>query len=96
MTAYISRHASYKSIRIPFGLKNGPGKSQPVMDEILSMIIEQYALVYSDDIFIFSEKTKEHINHARSVLGLLKYTGVRLRLKTVIFLQSNTLSRPFG
>lgn len=51
------------------------------MDVILSTIRWQFALVYLDDIVVFSKNPYEHIDHVKQVLTLLHDAGVGVTLK---------------
>lgn len=53
------------------------------MDVILSSAKWQSALVYLDDIVIFSKSVEEHMQHARKVLTLPRDTGVTLKTQKV-------------
>lgn len=66
---------------IPFGFKNAPATFQRVMDIILSTVQYQYALVYFDNKFSFSETPKDHIAHTRLTPHLLKRPDITLNLK---------------
>ena len=70
---------------MPFGLKNAPATFQRAMDVILASVNWKYALVYLDDIVIFSNTFEEHLQHFRSVLQLLQTAGVSLRLDKCTF-----------
>lgn len=50
------------------------------MDVVLSKIKWQYALVYSDDVLLFSRTLRKHIKHAGTFSQLLKSSGVVLNL----------------
>ena len=56
---------------MPFGLKNAPGTYQRAIDKTLTTVMWQFALVYLDDISIFSSSFDEHQAHLRTVLELL-------------------------
>lgn len=84
-TAFTSPHGLYRFIRMPFGLRNAPGTFQRTMDVILSTVKWQFALVYLDDIVVFSRTPVEHIDHVRHVLTLLHDDGVILKLKKCRF-----------
>jgi len=80
LTSFTSHFGLFRYTRMPFGLKNAPATFQRVMDVILSSVRWQFALVYLDDIFVFSTTVEDHFDHVRTVLGLLKDAGVTLRL----------------
>lgn len=66
---------------MPFVLKNAGRMFQSAMDVILSSVKWQFALVYFDDIIIFSMFLDEHIHDVRQFLTLLNHDGVTLTLK---------------
>lgn len=64
---------------ITFGLANAPGKFQQLMSIVLEGI-ESFAMVYLDDILVFSETPEQHFNHLRQVFGRLRRHGLKLKL----------------
>ena len=56
---------------LPFGLRNAPQTFQAMMNEILSPLNE-FCLVYMDDILVFSKTPAEHVGHVRVVLERLR------------------------
>lgn len=80
-TTFTSHHGLFRFTRMPFGLKNAPGTFQRVIDVILSQVKWQYALVYLDDVIIFSKSVDEHFSHVSTGLQLFKSAGVSLKLK---------------
>lgn len=71
---------------MPFGLKNAPGTSQRVIDVIFSTVKWQTALVYLDDIVIYSNTIKAYIGRVQQVLQLLPNAGVTLKMNKCNFL----------
>nr|GAT46647.1 predicted protein [Mycena chlorophos] len=49
--------------RMPFGYRNGPGVFQRVMQNVLAPFLWIFALVYIDDIVIFSLTFDDHVRH---------------------------------
>ena len=64
---------------LPFGLRNAPQTFQAMMNEILSPLNE-FCLVYMDDILVFSKTSADHVGHVRVVLERLRSN--RLYAKT--------------
>ncbi|CAN8067637.1 unnamed protein product [Agarophyton chilense] len=62
------------------GLKNAPVTFQRALDIILSRVKWQYALVYLDDVIIYSHTVSEHFDHVRTILSSLRSAGITLRL----------------
>lgn len=72
---------------MPFGLKNAPSSFQRSIDIILASLKCQHAIVFLDNIIVFSSTIKEHLAHIRSVLGMLRNAGMYLKLRKCFFLQ---------
>ena len=64
--------------RMPFGLRNGPSIFQRLMQGILAPYLWLFALVYIDDIVVFSKSWEEHLGHLDVVLGAIAKAGVTL------------------
>ena len=58
----------YEFLRMPFGLCNAPATFQHLMQECLGELNLTYALIYLDDIIVFSAMPEEHLVHLRAVL----------------------------
>ena len=51
----------YEFLRMPFGLCNAPATFQRLMQECLGELNLTYALIYPDDIIVFSATPEEHL-----------------------------------
>ena len=71
---------------MPFGLKNAPPTFQRAMTVALKGC-EEFAVVYIDDILVFSQTHGEHIDHLRQVLERLEREAYHARLPKCIFLR---------
>jgi len=67
-TAFVTHRGLYQYKRLPFGLKNAPAQFQHMMDEIISGLRWQAALVYIDDLLVYSGSWTEHLQHLRTIL----------------------------
>ena len=53
---------------IPFGLKNAPGAFMDLMHRVFQPYLDQFVVVFVDDILIYSQSEEEHEDHLRIVL----------------------------
>lgn len=58
------------------------------MEVILTSVKWQFALVYFEDVVLFSHSFSDHIKHLYLVLKLLQQAGVTLKLKKYFFLHN--------
>ena len=71
---------------MPFGLVNAPGIFQELMSIVLHNC-ESFALVYLDDIIIFSSSLEYHEKHIQQVFDHLTQHNLQLKLSKSKFLQ---------
>jgi hypothetical protein len=68
----------YQFERLPFGFRNGPAVFQRVMTNILAPFLWIFALVYIDDIVVFSQTIEDHCMHLDKVFGAISKSGLTL------------------
>ena len=66
-TAFTTPFGHYEWNVMPFGLKNAPSEFQNIMNEIFNPF-SSFAIVYIDDVLIFSESLNQHRKHLRAFL----------------------------
>ena len=84
-TAFTSEFGHYEFNRMPFGLCNAPSTFQRLMENVLKPIIGRFALVYIDDVIIYSATLKEHEQHIDTVFQLLSNAGLKIKLAKCSF-----------
>ena len=65
--------------RMAFGLSNATATFQRAMEHILQDLLNTIALVYIDDIIIYSKSIKEHLNSLDIVFHRLTQHGLKLK-----------------
>jgi hypothetical protein len=90
-TAFRTHRGLYQFKRMPFGLHNGPSIFQRVMQGILALYLWIFALVYIDDIVVFSKSYEEHLDHLDKVLSAVIEARIMLLPPKCHFLYSSIL-----
>jgi hypothetical protein len=80
-TTFCTHMGLFNFKRMPFGLRNRPAIFQCVMQEILSLFLWLFCLVYIDSIVVYSKLHKEHLGHLNKVLGAIAKAGITLSPK---------------
>ena len=57
---------------MPFGLTNAPAAFMDHMHRVFQPYLDQFVVVFVDDILIYSQSKREHEGHLRIVLQLLR------------------------
>uniref|UniRef100_A0A0G4GDK2 Reverse transcriptase domain-containing protein n=1 Tax=Chromera velia CCMP2878 TaxID=1169474 RepID=A0A0G4GDK2_9ALVE len=60
-TAFVTPFGLYKFLRMPFGLVNAPSEFQQAMTLVLAALPREIAMVYVDDVIVFSHSHAEHL-----------------------------------
>ena len=76
-TAFITHRGLFQFKRMPFGLRNAPLQFQRFMDSVLGSLRWTAALVYIDDILVFSADIDSHATHLRTLLDSAISVGLR-------------------
>lgn len=77
-TAFTIDGETYRFKRLPFGLHNAPATFQRLMNQVLAPVLGKSALVYLDDIIIYSKNANEHLEHLNNVLELISTAGLKI------------------
>ena len=84
-TAFITHAGLFQFKVMPFGLTNAPATFQRLMDLVLGGLKWSCALVYLDDIIIYSPSFDSHLHHMESVLQRIQSSGLTLQISKCQF-----------
>ena len=57
---------------MPFGVTNAPVQFMNMVQDLLSDMVDQFVIVFIDDILVFCKNIKEHTEHVKQVLAQLR------------------------
>jgi hypothetical protein len=88
-TAFISHAGLFRFRVMPFGLTNAPATFQRLMDLVLGGLKWSCALVYLDDIIVYSSSFHDHLNHLELVLQQIQESGLTLKINKCHFCKTH-------
>ncbi|GJX91273.1 putative reverse transcriptase domain-containing protein [Tanacetum coccineum] len=71
-TAFQTWYGHYEFQVMPFGLTNAPTVFMDLMNRVCKPYLDKFVIVFIDDILIYSKDKKEHEEHLKAILELLK------------------------
>ncbi|XP_050896958.1 uncharacterized protein LOC127103768 [Lathyrus oleraceus] len=84
-TAFRTRYGHYEYTVMPFGVTNAPRVFMEYMNRIFHPYLDQFVVVFIDDILVYSKSEEEHVEHLRIVLQVLKEKRLYAKLSKCEF-----------
>ena len=78
-TVFRTRLEHYEYLVMSFGLTNASAIFQVFVNNVLRRYLDQFVIVYLNDILIYSKTREEHVKHVRKVLQALKEADLRIK-----------------
>ncbi|KAL4376493.1 hypothetical protein GQ457_02G033130 [Hibiscus cannabinus] len=92
-TAFRTRYGHYEFLVMPFGLTNAPAAFMDLMNRVFDEYLDQFVVVFIDDILVYSRTEEDHDRHLRLVLQTLlenqlyaKLSKCEFWIREVVFL----------
>ncbi|PKI58979.1 hypothetical protein CRG98_020624 [Punica granatum] len=70
---------------MPFGLTNAPTTFCTLMNEVLHPFLDRFVVVYLDDIVVYSQSLKDHVEHLRQVFEVLRENSLYVKREKCAF-----------
>ena len=84
-TTFRTRYGHYEFLVMPFGLTNAPVAFMDLMNRVFRPYVDQFVVVFIDDILVYSKDRESHDTHLRVVLETLRKEQLYAKLSNCEF-----------
>jgi hypothetical protein len=84
-TAIRMRYGHYKFLVMPFGVTNAPSVFMDLMNRVFHKYLDQFIVVFIDDILVYFATHEDHEEHLKTVLSILREKKLFAKLKKCEF-----------
>ena len=84
-TAFRTRYRHYEFLVMPFGLTNAPAAFMDLMNRVFRPYVDQFVVVFIDDILVYSKDQESQDTHLRVVLETLRKEQLYAKLSKCEF-----------
>ena len=84
-TAFRMRYGHYEFLVMPFRLTNAPAAFMDLMNRVFRPYVDQFVMVFIDDILVYSKDWENHDMHLRVVLETLRKERLYAKLSKCEF-----------
>ena len=82
--AFRTRYGHYEFLVMSCGLTNAPAAFMDPMNRVFRPYVDQFVIVFIDDILVYLESMEEHVYHLRTVLQTLRENQLYAKFSSVI------------
>ncbi|KAL0445455.1 UNVERIFIED_CONTAM: Retrovirus-related Pol polyprotein from transposon [Sesamum latifolium] len=79
----VTRYGAFEFLIMPFGLMNAPATFSTLMNQVLHGFLDEFMVVYLDNIVIYSRTLAEHVEHLRFLGHIVERGRIRMDPKKV-------------
>ena len=84
-TAFRTQYDHNEFLVMPFGLTNAPIAFMDLMNRVFRPYVDQFVVVFIDDILVYSKDAQEHEQHLKIVLQTLREKKLYAKLSKCDF-----------
>ena len=84
-TAFRTRYGHYEFLVMPVCLTNAPVAFMDLMNRVFRSYVDQFVIVFIDDILVYSKDREDHDTHLRVVLETLRKERLYAKLRKCEF-----------
>ncbi|GJW40674.1 putative reverse transcriptase domain-containing protein [Tanacetum coccineum] len=85
-TAFRTQYSHYEFHVMSFGLTNAPAVFMDLVNRVCKPYLDKFVIVFIDDILIYSRNKKEHEEHLKAIMELLKKEELHTKFSKCEFL----------
>jgi len=84
-TTFRTQYEHYEYMVMPFGLTNAPATFMDLMNRVFKPYLDQFVVVFINDILIYLRTPEKYTHHLRTVLEVLRKNKLYVKLKKCEF-----------
>ncbi|MBW0498755.1 hypothetical protein O181_038470 [Austropuccinia psidii MF-1] len=85
LTCCRTKYGSFEYLVMPFGLTNAPASFQNLVNDIFQDLLDVYAVVYLDEIMVFSKSEEGHVTHVSTAISRLRGNNLFAKASKCLF-----------
>ncbi|XP_049382777.1 uncharacterized protein LOC125847126 [Solanum stenotomum] len=86
-TTCVTRYGAFEWLVMSFGLTNAHATFCPLMNKLFHPFLDQFVVIYLDDIVVYSNSIEEHVKHLCKVLKVLHDNDLCVKREKCSFAQ---------
>ena len=84
-----TKQGLFEWLVIPFGLCNALATFMYIMNDVFRPFLDDFVIVYLDDILVFCKNWEDHVNHVTQVLETLRKEKLYVKLSKCKFVKTS-------
>jgi hypothetical protein len=84
-TAFKTKHGLFEWFVMPFGLCNALETFMRVLNDVFRHFLDDFVIVYLDNILVFSGTWDEHVKHVKQILDTLQREKLYVKMSKCEF-----------